>query len=175
MSVCGLRDDHSVENDPVLKRLPSGELEALVEAIEPSMIRGHAVIDEGASVLNIYSGRDTIININNGTKSYIHTNTISEDQFGRIDRVSALNSNTGNGRIYMLDLGRIVPFKVDKEPEQGTYIALSNSQNLYTKGLPCDVVINARDVLATDGRIKNFLISNAHPPTSAHPSASLLR
>ncbi len=68
MSVCGLRDDHSVENDPILQRLPSGELEALVDAIEPSMIRGHAVIGEGASILNINSGRDAIININHGKK-----------------------------------------------------------------------------------------------------------
>ncbi|MGI3901545.1 MAG: hypothetical protein ACRYF1_13745 [Janthinobacterium lividum] len=159
--VCGLGSGEGPTEKELVLHLPSGDLDALVDAVEPSMIRSHRTINNGSSNLIINAGRDVIINLTPATKSYIEANFRNDNDVDWQGRVSAFNANTGNGRAYLVRVGKIVPFSVMREPENGTYAALSHSLDLYTQGLPSDVNLTAREVLAADGRIKKLEIRAA--------------
>ncbi|KAB0269090.1 hypothetical protein [Microvirga brassicacearum] len=161
--VCGLFDGDDDNDERLLKPFPSGDLEATLDAIEPAMIRAHGVIDNGADTLTLIKGRTPLIEMSSDTKAYVNKSIIGEKQKEVDASVGALNVNSGNGRVYLEDIGKTVPFSVVKEPEQGTYQALSSSLDRYARGIPSKVGIKYLEVLAIDGRIKKLLIVAAYP------------
>lgn len=144
-----------------LSKFPSGDMEALVDRIEPSMRRAHDVIGSGATTLHITKSNVPIVDLNASTKAWVNTNIVDEDTKSRTVSISAFNANSGNGRAYLPDTGKTVPFSVGREPSQGSYETLAASLSLYTRGLPSLVTVVCRDVVSTDGRVKKLLIEGA--------------
>jgi hypothetical protein len=99
--------------------------------------------------------------MNASTKAYVQTNVTAEHAIERSASVGALNVNSGNGRVYLLDIEKTVPFTVVKEPEIGTYTTLSASLDRYARGLQSTIQVTCKDVLGVDGRIKKLLILGA--------------
>ncbi|MBO9590617.1 hypothetical protein [Devosia sp.] len=147
-----------------LSRFPSGDTEALVDRIEPSMRRAHDVIDQGASMLSITKGQTPIVRLDSQTKAWVNTNIIDDEYRRRTVSISAFNANSGNGRAYLTDVGKTVPFSVTREPDRGTYETLASSLNRYTRGVNSIISINSKDVVSVDGRVKKLIIDGAHEP-----------
>lgn len=136
-------------------------MEAALDAIEPSMKRAHSVIGEGANNLIIQPAGRPAITLDVGTKAYVNANIEGVDEVARQVSVGALNVNTGNGRAFLPDIGKTVPFNVVREPDAGTYQALSFSLDRYARGLPNHVQIRCREVFANDDRIKRLIVYGA--------------
>lgn len=159
--VCGAGADLSTKRERWLSRLPSGDLEALVDRIEPSMQRAHNVIGEGANKLLFKKGQTEQIVFDETTKAYVNSSILDDEEVRRVVRVGALNANSGNGRVYLPDVGKTVPYSVVREPEQGTYANLAYSLDRYVRGMPSDIEIVCREVLSIDNRVKKLIITSA--------------
>lgn len=160
-AVCGLGSKDDEKDLKRLERLPSGDLEALVDGIEPSISRAHTVIGVGARSLTIEKGKTPLLQLNNDTKDYVRTSIVDTDTVEREVSVGALNVNSGNGRVYLQDIGKTVPFSIIKEPTPGTYQALSRSLDRNARGLPSDVNIHCQEVTSINGVIKKLIIHAA--------------
>ena len=58
--------------------LKSGDVGALVEAVEPAIVDAHNVVGAGASNITIISGSNNVINYNETSKEYVRTSTLIE-------------------------------------------------------------------------------------------------
>lgn len=105
--VCGLAVNMTKKEEDWLKGLPSGDLEALVDKIEPSMKRAHNIIGEGASTITIKKGYTPLVALDHITKAYVNAD-LRGDEKTRSVSVGAFNANTGNGRVYLPDVGKTV-------------------------------------------------------------------
>lgn len=161
--VCGLAMNVLPSWDKKLDRLPSGDREALVDKIEPSMRRAHSVIDEGVSTLTIKKGYTPLLKMDIHTKSYVNADLLT-DEISRQASVGAYNANTGNGSVYLPDIGKTVPFYAEKGLSDSTYAALSWSLDRYVNGAPSEIEIACRENVAIDGRTKRLLIKAAFKP-----------
>lgn len=142
----------------------SGDIEAVVEAVEPGLLRAHTVIGNGASQILIVNGSNNIINFDWNSKDFMRSSRISpEDEFQEVS-VSALNALERTGRVFIRSLQRTVPFKIDKHADRGTLPALSHSLNRYTSERDSDVELRFRRVVAPDGRVKRIIILGARIP-----------
>lgn len=167
--VCGIAHDLTKIDGQNLAKLPSGDLEALVDRTEASMRRAHEVINNGADTLLISEGDRKVIELNAETKAYVNTNIVGDKIVAKEVSVGAFNANTGNGRFYLPEIGKTVPFSVDREPTSGTYEALTGSLDLYVRKVPSNIAVKCLEVLSTDGRIKKLIVKSAEkakPPSS---------
>lgn len=158
----GLFEDvDSKEYDKLRKKLPSGDLEANLDAIEPSLKRAHEVIGDGAGSLQISRSRTPLLTLNKSTKDYVNTNIYGDSEVEKTVSIGALNVNTGNGSAFIPEIGKTAPFTIVKEPSPGTYEILSTSLYNYAKGLPSHIIITCTEVFSLDNRIKKLVISSA--------------
>jgi hypothetical protein len=144
-----------------LERRRPGDLDALVDAVEPSMLLAHTIINQGASNIFIVRGDNNIVTLDAESNEYVRASIKSPDDEFLDVSVGSLNVNTGNGRVYVHSIGKTVPFSIAREPDPGTYSNLSESLSRYARGRPCDVQIRFRRVIARDGRTKRFIIIGA--------------
>lgn len=144
-----------------LDKLPSGDMEALVDRVEPSVRRAHTVIGEGAGELIVMKGRTPLVTFNSATKAWVNTNIQSDQTIERTVSISALNANTGNGRAYLPNVGKTVPFSVVREPAQKTYETLAWSLREYTRERPSGIVVTCTQIISLDDKIKKLVIEGA--------------
>jgi hypothetical protein len=119
------------------------------------------VIEAGAHSLSIRKGSAEIVHLDEATRDYVRTSIVGRDIVSKVVGVGALNVNSGNGRVFLEDIGKTVPFSVVKEPEPGTYAVLAASLDRYARGLPSRIIIRCREVLTVDRRIKKVIIMGA--------------
>jgi hypothetical protein len=163
LRACGLYQGESQVDSRKLAKLPSGDVEALVDAVEPSVSRAHGIIGEGASSLILQKARTPIIEMDAATKEYVRTSLIDDAVAIEDLSVGALNVNSGNGRVYFESIGKTAPFSVVREPLPGTYEALSQSLTNYARGIQSRVPVAYRAVMAVDGRVKKLIVIGAGP------------
>lgn len=149
--------------DKFLKKIPSGEREANIASIEPSVKRAHSVIDRGASLLDVSYKRNPQFTFDLDTKNYVNSDVIDKQTKLKTVSIGGFYANSGNGSAYIPSEGRTVRFRVDKQPEERTHARLSESLLNYTKSLPSYIDIICREVHSNDGRLKRLLIYGARP------------
>lgn len=149
-----------------LNKLPSGDREALVDKIEPSMRRAHTVIDEGAKTLEISKGYTPLVKLDSNTKAYVNADLLT-DETVMVVSVGAYNANSGNGSVYIPDVGKTVPFFAPKGLDNPTYAALSYSLDQYVNGLPSQIEIACVKNVSIDERIKRLIIKRAFKKISS--------
>jgi hypothetical protein len=144
-----------------LKKLPSGDMEALIDKVEPSIRRAHTVIGEGAGELIITKSKTPLISFNADTKAWVNTNIQSDGTIERVVNIPAFNANTGNGRAYIAEVGKTVPFSVIREPAQRTYETLGWSLREYARERPSNIKIICSHITSLDDKIKKLVIEGA--------------
>lgn len=159
--VAGIFDPETRRENRLLSGLPSGDAEALMDAVEPAMTRAHDVIDDGAEKLKLIRGRTELVEYNKETKQYIKASITAEHEVEGVLSVGAFNANSGNGRVYFPDIGKVVPFSMVREPDPGTSEALATSLARYARGQDSRIIVRYRSVFTVDDRIKKIIISGA--------------
>lgn len=158
--VCGLTVDLLKGEPNALDRLPSGDREALVDKIEPSMRRAHTVIGEGASTLDIRRNKTSLLRLDQNTKAYVNADFLTDETL-MVVSVGAYNANSGNGSAYLPDIGKTVRFYAPKGLDADTYAALSYSLDKYVNGLPSQIQIACVPTVSLDHRYKRLKIVRA--------------
>lgn len=158
--VCGLPSALSKPDEGKLSKLPSGDREALVDRIEPSMRRAHEVIDDGATQCIIKKGYTPLLTMDAKTKAYVNADLLTDEKM-LVVSVGAYNANTGNGSVYLTHIGKSVPFSVEKGLDHATYAALSFSLDRYVNNLESNIEVACLEQISTDNRTKKLIIKRA--------------
>lgn len=139
-----------------------GDLDALVEAVEPSLRKAHRAIGSTAHSIAIYdqkSPTDSIV-FDRRSKNYldddINAGTITQDV-----SIPALNVNSRYDRAYLEDQGRTIPFKVSRDATGRTMTQLSKALDDYAKKNGTTVSITFEKIESSDERIKRLIIYDA--------------
>ncbi|MDW6025174.1 hypothetical protein SAZ10_25780 [Mesorhizobium sp. BAC0120] len=154
----------SIEALEAEDRLKTGDLTALVEAIEPAMRGAHKSIGYGASNIFIITGDHNNINLNERTKDYVHTSKLSKSIQIKRFSVASFNANSGYGRAYDFEERRTIPFEISSSIDRKSLSALLKSFDSYARrrrfgdDLASSVALKYQPVLSADGRVKKLSI-----------------
>lgn len=146
----------------------SGDVDALVEAIEPALQKAHYGIGETASEIVIQEAttKTVIVKFNTASKNYLKADVDADDDVQDVS-VSALNVNDRTGRAYFLDLKRTIPFRVSRDADPRTMSILSAGLDRYANKNPAPTRITFSRVEAVDGRLKRIIILKAEDVSDA--------
>jgi hypothetical protein len=162
--VRAIGEEHAPQNQQIieLSEKKSGDIDALVEAVEPALKKAHYGIDQTATKITISdtTTKSVVVEFDGKSKSYLMDNVdggLSEQDVS----VSSLNANDRTGRAYFLDLKRTIPFRVDRDAAPGTMAVLSASLDQYVNRNPAPVRLYFKRIETTDGRLKRVEIHRA--------------
>jgi hypothetical protein len=158
--VCGIAVELLKADQDALAKLPSGDREALIDKIEPSMRRAHTIIGEGANTLDIRMNKTPMLRLDHGTKAYVNADFLTDETL-MVVSVGAYNANSGNGSAYLPEIGKTVRFYAPKGLDAETYAALSYSLDKYVNGLPSQIQIACVPTVSLDDRYKRLKIVRA--------------
>ena len=146
----------------------SGDIDALVEAIEPALKKGHYGIGETADriIIKEETSHEVIVSFDDASKRYL-LGSIEADIDAQDVSISALNANDRTGRAYFLDLGRTIPFRVSRDADGGTMATLSASLDSYVNRHSAPLRLRFRRIEAVDGRLKRIIVYGAEDVTTA--------
>lgn len=146
----------------------SGDIDALVEAIEPALKKAHYGIGETARkiVIQESSSKKVIVTFNSASKNYLLDSVEGDDSEQDVS-ISALNVNDRTGRAYFLDLKRTLPFRVSKDADPNTISVLSASLDRYANKNPAPTRIYFTRVESVDERLKRIIILKAEDVSDA--------
>jgi hypothetical protein len=156
---------HHKPTTPFTKYLESsagGNIEALIDAIEPSIRQAHTAVNSSAKTIYIITGNDnvTLNNFDANSKDYVQT-TI-RGQLNTIDvSVGALHANQRTGRVFYAGWGKTVPFNVAPNAPSRTIEALSWGLDAYVRASGGMVRIKYEPLRAADDRVKRLVIYEA--------------
>ncbi len=166
-------EDASSEDDAdqAIEDARPGDVDALVDAVEPAIRMAHTSINAGAGNIVLISGHNNVVNFTPRTKRYVE-DSIRSDHLERLDvSVGSFNANSKYGRVFVHDLGKTVPFVIANEANPRTMAVISYGLDLYVTKLgkirrykdniSSDISITFRRVVAVDGRTKMFIIYDA--------------
>jgi hypothetical protein len=140
----------------------SGDIDALTEAIEPSVKNIHAPIGGGANqVIMITGGTNTFV-FNERTKQYVTTTEIDRQISAKQVSIGSFNVNTRYGRCFDQDEGRTIPFIVAADAEARTVPTIGRSLSRYaSRGNDSWIYIKYRAQRSPEGAIKRYIVYDA--------------
>jgi hypothetical protein len=139
-----------------------GDLEALIDSIESPAREAHSAIGNGARNINLITGSNNIVNLNEGRKRYISTTLRDEQPQTKLVSVGMFNVNTRYGRVFDSEFGKTIPFIVHREAPPRTVGNVSTSLDRYARKAPNkEVVIKYIRESDVDGRAKRYLLLDA--------------
>lgn len=146
---------------PPTGKVPPEDLDVIAEILEGSLQDAHRVIgDGGVTRITISSPRTDLIEFNTDTKQWVNTQdeaATSETFHGNVTRYNALSRN---GRAYIEELGRIVPFRPDGDFPAGEFPKLTWSLHGSNTGAAKRLALSARRVTSASGKVKRLLLSD---------------
>lgn len=154
----GIGEEGDLETEAANYR--SGDLDALADALSPSLLRGHSWIDHPQQIIKIRTGRQIISEFNQLTKRHLKEEIFEDDVNNQDVSVAALNVNARTGRVFFFNLGRTIPFRVPKDANGQTIPNLSIYLTKYAEKNPKRVNIEFQKISRLDGTLKRILIKN---------------
>jgi len=148
-------------SEPVqqLNENKGGDIDALVEAIEPALKKAHYGIGATARkiVIEETSSKKVIVTFDSHSKDYLMESIENGDSEQDVS-ISALNVNDRTGRAYFLDLKRTIPFKISKDADPKTISTLSAALDRYANKNGAPTRIYFSRIEASDERLKRVII-----------------
>lgn len=132
----------------------------LAETLEGSLQRAHRPIGDGVDKLKIERPRSDLVVFDQVTRDWVNTREeISEIQqvTGNITR---FNSITRNGRIFIDQLGKIVPFRPNGDFSPARLGYLTWSLHGSNTELPNKLKLDVRYTKSALGEVKRVLVSD---------------
>lgn len=132
----------------------------LAETLEGSLQRGHRAIDEGISKITLERPRSPLLTFDSQTSAWVNTRQENEKVEELQGNVTRYNSVTGNGRAYINELARIVPFRPGKDfsPLKAGYLTWSLHGN--ATAVPLQLKLFATKIRSANGEVKRLILSD---------------
>ncbi|QIP03120.1 hypothetical protein [Bradyrhizobium symbiodeficiens] len=163
----GEKAEPEIENLESNGELNSGDIGALVEAIEPAMKAAHTAINHGSTNIILISGTNNIVNLDSSSKTYVHSSKRTERPEAKVFSIASYNANSRSGRAYDYERGMTVPFDLSPQIDRTSMRAIMKSMSDYALRLPGDennssqIALRYNTTIAPDGRVKKIHIEKA--------------
>jgi hypothetical protein len=147
--------------------LNSGDIGALVEAIEPAMKSAHTAVNHGSTTIVLVSGDNNIVNLDASTKTYVYSSKRDNHFHDKLFSIASYNANSRSGRAYDYDKGMTVPFDLASQVDRTSLRAIMKSMSDYALRLPGDdshdsqIAVRYNTTVAPDGRVKKIHLYKA--------------
>jgi hypothetical protein len=132
----------------------------LAETLEGSLQRAHRAIEKGGidSVTLERPKGEQLSVFNKQTYLWVNTREEKPDVFDLSGNVTRYNSVTGNGRVYLHELSRIVPFRLSEEFAFGKRGLLTWSLHGSATNASHQLDLQARRVDSAHGEVKRLIL-----------------
>lgn len=132
----------------------------LAETLEGSLQRAHRAIDKGgiSSVKLERPKGEQLVVFNKQTCLWVNTREEKPDIYEMTGNVTRYNSVTGNGRAYLHELARIVPFRLSEDFAFGKRGLLTWSLHGSATNVSHQLNIQARKVESAQGEVKRLIL-----------------
>lgn len=161
----GMSGDAEVEEAESDGRLNSGDLGALIQAVEPSIRRAHSVVNHGSNNVNIFvSGEGNSVVLDNASKEYMHESIFNDEVRSRRFLVTSYDGRNRTGRLFDLEQEQAFTFDLTEEADRGSLTVIVNAARTYAlrqKGKfdeNMEAVCAFTSVDAPDGRQKRLKV-----------------
>lgn len=141
----------------------SGDMEALVDAVEPALSLAHTAINSGANSIVLIGNNNQIVTLDSGTREYVRTSIVDEKEEYVIVSVGSYNVNSRYGRVFLPDSQKTIPFVLSEQADEMTMRNLVGSLTSYAMRRNQWLRAVVRRVKSVDGRTKKFIILQARP------------
>lgn len=147
---------------PPLKRHPVVDFDELAEVLEGSLQAAHRPIGGEGTIqtISIGSPRHELVAFNDVTKDWVNTR---EEGIGlEVVRgnVTRYNSQSRNSRVYVDQLGRIIPMRPDSDFDTGSLPLLTWSLHGSNIGSANKLDMRVRRISSASGKVKRLLLSD---------------
>lgn len=132
----------------------------LAETLEGSLQRVHRPIGDGVEEISVERPRSNLLIFNQATSDWVNTREEVAELITVTGNVTRYNSNTRNGRVYIQELGKIVPFKPGGDFPADNLWHLTWSLHGSNTGLPKQLELEVRYVNSAIGDTKRILVSS---------------
>ena len=101
------------ETSSVAKKLQEDEtfFDLLAETLEGSLIRAHRAIDHGVLQVTLERPRSSLLTFDSATSEWVNTRDIDPTIKEYSGNITRYNSITRNGRAYIRELKKVLPFR----------------------------------------------------------------
>ncbi|MCC7260656.1 MAG: hypothetical protein IT567_06450 [Alphaproteobacteria bacterium] len=101
------------ETQRIQKKLEDDEIffDRLAETLEGSLQRAHRAIDNGVTQITVERPRSELVIFNHKTSQWVSTRDISSNVLEYTGNITRYNSISRNGRAYIRELKKVVPFR----------------------------------------------------------------
>jgi hypothetical protein len=144
------------------QKIKSGDIDALAEAIEPSLRRSHAWINGRNKSISVKAEGSPSTSLNSETKEYLETEIEGDGLDVQDVSVGAVNVNGRTGRVFFHDLGRTVPFRAPRDAAARTIPTLSRFLVQYADRTGATVNISFLRIFYPDKRLKRIVIYDCY-------------
>lgn len=148
--------------EPPPLKVPPVDLDVLAETLEGSLQDAHRPlgVDGAVGAILIGSARQNLVSFDHETKDWVTTQdeAVGIETFkGNVTRYNALSRN---GRMFIDQLERVVPFRPDGDFPAADLAHLTWSLHGSNIGVPSKIDLNARRVTSASGKVKRLLLSD---------------
>jgi hypothetical protein len=133
-------------------------LDELAETLEGSLQRAHRPVGDEVTTITVERPRSALLTFNEATKAWVNTRDVNAGTSALTGNVTRFNAITRNGRAFIDQLGRVVPFKPDGDFSMNGLQYLTWSLHGSNTGLPKALTINAREVKSASGETKRIML-----------------
>ncbi|WP_313005113.1 hypothetical protein [Brevundimonas sp.] len=142
-------------------KVEPADLDYLAEVLEGSLQDGHRVIGEdGVQKIQISAPRSVLLEFTPETKEWVNTqeeSRVTETLHGNVTRY---NSISRNGRAYIEELERVVPFRPNGDFPAAEFAYLTWSLHGSNTGAAKRLALSVRRVTSASGKVKRLLLSD---------------
>lgn len=156
-----LKKIYNRKEPPPLARQPA-DLDELSEALEGSLQDAHRPIGPEGTIRNISIGspKNDLITFDDNTKDWVNTREEAATLETMIGNVTRYNSISRNSRVFIDQLGRVVPMRPDGDFSAGDLPLLTWSLHGSNIGTPSKLELRVRRVSSASGKVKRLLLSD---------------
>lgn len=151
-----------LEKNPDFK---SGDLGALIQALEPAVRRIHTSIGNGANKISIkIDGKKDIVVFDKSTKDYLLSNIVNERTRAVRFLVTSFDGRNRTGRVFHLDHEQAYTFELSKDADRRSLTTIVDAHSSYclrTSGTKLselqEAVCTFTSIDSVDGRMKKLI------------------
>lgn len=161
----GLRGDEKIEDLESDGKIPAGDTGALVQAIEPSLRKSHAIINNGANNINIFiQGDSNSVVLDGASKEYMHEDIFNDEMRSQRFIVTSYDGRNRTGRVFDLEDEQAYTFDLLTDADRRSLIAIVDAARAYAlreKGKfdeSTEIICVFTSVDAPDGRKKRLKV-----------------
>lgn len=109
----------------------SGDLAALAAAVEPALRQAHTIINNGVVNINLVSGTGDSVTLDQSTKHYIYNIHKEAGIQVSLMSVGRYDANSKTGGAFDPQVGRVIPFSIEKNIDKESMRTILQSQSDY--------------------------------------------